>query len=196
MSLSTNSVRAVLERAYSRYVIPSNVKRWNLYPSVDIHPTTRIGLQAKLDPGNGTITIGRRCHIHDQTMLLPYGGHITMGDDCTVNPFSILYGHGGLTIGDNVRIAAATVVIPANHNFDDVDVPIHEQGETREGITIEDDVWIGTGARILDGVTIGEGSVIGAGSVVTESIPAGSIAAGVPAKVIRSRHDESTQRAQ
>jgi acetyltransferase-like isoleucine patch superfamily enzyme len=55
------------------------------------------------------------------------------------------------------------------------------------GITIGDDVWIGVGARVLDGVTIGGGSVIGAGAVVIEDVPEYAIAAGVPAKMIGTR---------
>jgi acetyltransferase-like isoleucine patch superfamily enzyme len=56
-----------------------------------------------------------------------------------------------------------------------------------KGIVIEDDVWIGAGARILDGVTIARGSVIGAGSVVTKSTQPYSIVVGVPAKIVSSR---------
>jgi maltose O-acetyltransferase len=74
------------------------------------------------------------------------------------------------------------------HAFDDVDVPINQQGnlETRE-VVIGDDVWIGTRVIIMPGVTIGSGSVIGAGSIVTKDIPGMSIAVGNPARVIRNR---------
>jgi acetyltransferase-like isoleucine patch superfamily enzyme len=53
---------------------------------------------------------------------------------------------------------------------------------------IEDDCWLGSGVKVLDGVTIGKGSVIGAGSVVTKNIPPFSVAVGVPARVIKSRN--------
>jgi acetyltransferase-like isoleucine patch superfamily enzyme len=76
---------------------------------------------------------------------------------------------------------------PENHNFDRTDIPIREQGTTRLGITIEDDVWVGSNAIFLDGAHVGKGCVIGAGSVVRGNIPAYSIAVGVPAKVVRSR---------
>jgi acetyltransferase-like isoleucine patch superfamily enzyme len=76
---------------------------------------------------------------------------------------------------------------PENHEFDRIDIPIREQGTTRQGITIEDDVWVGSNAIFLDGAHVGRGSVIGAGSVVRGNIPPYSIAVGVPARVIRSR---------
>jgi len=137
--------------------------------------------------GGGSVSIGPGSQIHDYAMLMTYGGDIRLGGGCTVNPFCVLYGHGGLTIGDHVRIATHCVIIPANHNFNDLDKPIWQQAETRVGIVIEDDVWIGAGARVMDGVRIGRGSVIGAGAVVTKSIPPGSVAVGVPARVIGQR---------
>ncbi len=78
-------------------------------------------------------------------------------------------------------------ILAVNHVYDDPTRPIREQGITAQGIVIEDDVWIGAGAIVLDGVTIGRGSVIGAGAVVADDIPPYSIAVGSPAKPIRDR---------
>lgn len=143
-----------------------------------------------LPPKSGTIKIGKNCRIHDYAMILTYRGNIEMGDNCSLNPFSILYGHGGLKIGNGVRIAAHTVVIPSNHKIDRIDIPIFQQGHEQKGIIIENDVWIGANCTILDGVVIGKGCVIGAGSVVTRSIPEYSVAAGVPAKVMYKRGEK------
>jgi acetyltransferase-like isoleucine patch superfamily enzyme len=156
-------------------------------PSIEIDPSVKISWQADIQLNNGKISIGKRSRIYSGAKILPYGGTITIGSSSTVNSYSILYGHGGLEIGDGVRIAAHCTIVPANHNFEDPDEYIFQQGTTTEGITIEDDVWIGSGCQILDGVTIGRGSVIGAGSVVNENIPPYSIAVGTPAKVIKSR---------
>ena len=84
-------------------------------------------------------------------------------------------------------IAAHTVVVPANHGFGAVDVPINLQALTKRGISIGDDVWIGSGCRVLEGVRIGDGAVIRAGSVVTKDVDAYGVAYGVPAVVARSR---------
>lgn len=137
---------------------------------------------------NGTMTIGKDTHIYPYAMLLTHKGKIVIGENCTIHPYCVLYGlDGGLEIGDWVRMATHTVIIPANHVYDNPDIPIRKQGLTMQGVKIKNDVWIGAGVRILDGVTIGEGSVIGAGSVVTKDVPDYSIVAGIPAKVIKSR---------
>jgi len=134
--------------------------------------------------GGGSITIGRHCEIHDYAMILTYGGHIRIGDHSSVNPFSIVYGHGGTVIGSGVRIAAHTMIIPANHVRGTEDRPLYVAGYTAQGIKIGDHVWIGGGCRILDGVEIGRHAVIGAGSVVTRSVPDHALAVGVPARVV------------
>ncbi|MBI5233963.1 MAG: acyltransferase [Deltaproteobacteria bacterium] len=142
------------------------------------------------DPSGSSIVIGAGTWLHYHCILRTFGGWIRMGENCSVNPFAILYGHGGLEIGDNVRIAPQVVIAPMNHGFKDLESPIRQQDITGKGIKIGDDVWIGAGAIVLDGVTIGEGTVIGAGAVVTKDIPPYSIAVGVPARVIKKRgHD-------
>ncbi|MCC7146537.1 MAG: acyltransferase [Phycisphaeraceae bacterium] len=157
---------------------------------IEIAPGARIAWRGTLRTyGGGSIKIGQNCRIMDYAMIMTYGGHVEIGAYSTVNPFCLLYGHGGLKIGRGVRIAGHTVMIPANHAFDDLEKPIWQQQETRQGIEIGDDVWIGAGCRILDGVNIGPGCVIGAGTVVTKSLPAYAIAVGVPARIIGNRKD-------
>ncbi|MEA5626097.1 acyltransferase [Nostoc sp. UHCC 0251] len=141
------------------------------------------------DSGNSFIRIGNNTVINHYCMILTYGGHIIIGDYCNINPFSILYGHGGLQIGNNVLIAAHTVIIPSNHVFEDKNKLIRLQGDTKKGIVIEDDVWIGSGCKILDGLTIGKGAVIGAGSVVTKDVESYSVVVGVPGKVLKRRDE-------
>jgi acetyltransferase-like isoleucine patch superfamily enzyme len=136
------------------------------------------------------ISIGNRCRIGIGALLATHGGWIEVGDQCTIQPYSVLYGHGGLQIGNFVRIATHCVIIPADHRFADTEIPIALQGETRSGIVIEDDVWIGANVTILDGCRIGRGSVVAAGAVVTQDVPPLSIVAGVPARVVKMRTAE------
>lgn len=94
---------------------------------------------------------------------------------------------GKIHIGNDVIIGPMTTIRAANHRFDDPCRPIREQGHRAGRIIIEDDVWIAANVVVLADVTIGRSSVVGAGSVVTRDIPAFSIAAGNPARIIRSR---------
>lgn len=137
--------------------------------------------------GGGSIRVGQNCEIHRMAMILTYGGDIEIGDDCSINPFTIIYGHGGVRIGNGVRIACHSVIIPANHPAPDDRTALHSAPLTARGIVIGDNVWIGAGARILDGVQIGANAVVGAGSVVTRAVAANTTVAGVPAAVIRQR---------
>lgn len=134
------------------------------------------------------IEIGDNVSIKDYSRICPRDGYIKIGKNSSINAYCILLGYGGIDIGEGVRIAAHSSIIAFNHKFDNTSKMIYQQGRKSKGIIIEDDVWIGTGTRILDGVTIGKGSVIGAGSVVTKSIPPYSIAVGVPAFPIKNRN--------
>lgn len=106
-----------------------------------------------------------------------------------IGPYVCIAGPGDIKIGKNCLIAAHSGLFANNHIYSDPTENIHSQGVTREGIVIEDDCWLGSGVKVLDGVTIGEGSILGSGSVVTKDIPPFSVAVGVPARVIRSRKE-------
>lgn len=154
---------------------------------VDVNFSSLIRPSAVLEPSGGHISIGSNTFIDNGVILRPLGGSIEIGSDCSVNAYSVLYGSGGLRIGNGVRIAAHAAIFASNHVFSDPDKLIKDQGLSLLGIIIEDDVWIGAGARILDGVVIRKGTVVGAGAVVTKSTEPYSVVAGVPAKKISSR---------
>lgn len=156
-------------------------------PNTKINQTCQIGKVIWGNTGGGSINIGKDTIIHDYACIMVNGGFLKIGENCSINTFCHINGNGGLKIGNNVRIAANTVIIPANHIYKDINTAITNQGETRLGVVIEEDVWIGAGVIILDGVKIGKGCVIGAGSVVNKSIPPMSVAVGVPAKIIKKR---------
>lgn len=140
-------------------------------------------------PYGGYISIGKKTEIRKGAIVLSYGGNIEIGDNCSINPYCVIYGVGGLTIGNGVRIGTHTTIIPSNHRFDNCDQFIYEQGITSFGIAIKDDVWIGAGVVVLDGVTIAKGCVIGANAVVTKSTEPYGVYVGVPAKLIKKRRE-------
>ena len=94
---------------------------------------------------------------------------------------------GGICIGKEVLISASVFVTSRQHRFEDIDNPIKEQGYSCNPVLIEDDVWLGNGAKVMPGVTIGKGAVIGAGAVVTKNIPSYEVWCGVPARFLKKR---------
>ena len=80
-------------------------------------------------------------------------------------------------------------IVDFNHVYQNPDKSINQQGFVTQKIKIEEDVWIGSGCKILMGVTIGKGAVVGAGSVVTKDVPPYHVVVGNPAQTIKRRRD-------
>ena len=121
------------------------------------------------------------------------GGAISVGSNTAFNTSVHINASvaGQIRIGNWCLIGPNVVMRTAGHRYDDREVFIRRQGHVAGDICIEDDVWIGANAVVLGGVRIGRGAVIGAGSVVTRDIPSMAVAAGVPAKAIRFRGDQT-----
>lgn len=149
--------------------------------TAEIHPS------AAIEPSGGSISIGAKSSVDRGVVLRAMGGSISIGSHCSVNGYSFLSGTGGIQIANNVMIGSHVTIYASNHVFSDLTVPMDQQGLSAKGITIERDVWVGTGVRILDGVRVSQGSVLAAGAVVTRSTVPHSINAGVPARLIGSR---------
>lgn len=98
---------------------------------------------------------------------------------------------GPVTIGNDIRLAQNVVLSGLNHNYTDIDLPIHKQGVSTAPIVIEDETWIGSNAVIVAGVTIGKHCIVAAGSVVTKSVPPYSVVVGNPAKILKQYNPES-----
>lgn len=127
--------------------------------------------------------MGRGTYIAHHTDIKA-GRGVKFGSHCTFHEYG--YMSGNISIGDGVRIANKVSLHASTHNMDRGEM-IYKQGGTHGKIVIEDDVWVGTGARILHDVTIGEGAVVGAGAVVTEDVEPYTIVGGVPATPIGKR---------
>ena len=119
-------------------------------------------------------------------IILPFytdlGRHIQIGSNTFLNFGTTLLDQGGIFIGNDVKFGPNVSIITTNHLID----PSKRNIMVSEPVKIEDNCWIGEGVRILPGVTIGKNSVVGAGSVVTKDVPANTIVAGNPAKIVRS----------
>jgi acetyltransferase-like isoleucine patch superfamily enzyme len=191
-------VRAVLYRL---------MLRMDGWPAIERHVRLRFASNLRL--GHGTyldegvyihacpdgVTIGAGSLVMHGAVLhvynfrdLPHAG-IRIGRDCLIGEYTVIRGQGGVTIGDRVYTSPMTQIIAVDHVFDDPGRPFVEQGIVAQGITIEDDVWLGASAVVTDGVRIGRGAVVAAGAVVTADVPPHTVAAGVPARVVRAAGD-------
>lgn len=112
-------------------------------------------------------------------------GHVHLGKHCSINPFATI--RENVRGGDAIRIGSHACLIGANHGFADTETPIYQQPHTSQGITLGDDIWIGSHAIVLDGVKIGSHTILAAGAVVTKDAPDYAIVAGNPARIIRMR---------
>lgn len=133
------------------------------------------------------VRIGSDVSIKDYAVINANQGSVHIGDRAWIGPHCLIYGNGGVKIGANVLVAGHTTINTVSHVADRTDVPINDQGIYCDPVVIEEDVWIGLNCTILQGVTIGSGAIIGAGAVVTNDVPPGSIAFGIPARVVRHR---------
>jgi acetyltransferase-like isoleucine patch superfamily enzyme len=135
---------------------------------------------------NGEIILGNRVkiwsHIHKTQLSAGGKGKLIIGDNTFINVGTIISAHFQIKIGKNVQIAPGVIMMDSDfHGVEDRDAEV-----IPTPITIADNVWLATRVVVLKGVTIGEGSTIAAGAVVTKDIPSYSLAAGIPATVIKS----------
>lgn len=119
------------------------------------------------------------------TMFPPFytdfGKNINVGKNVFINSCCCFQDQGGITIGDNTLIGHNVILATLNHDFS----PNKRSILHPSPIVIVKNVWIGSRATILSGVTIGDGAIVAAGSVVTKNVPSNKVVAGVPAKVIK-----------
>ncbi len=137
--------------------------------------------------GDGRLEIGPHVLFEPNVWLTsPAPGRITIGEGTFLNIAVMVAAVELVEIGAHCMLANGCFVTDGSHRFDDRDTPVPWQGFTSKGPTrIGDNTWLGANVVVTSGVTIGERCVVGANSVVTQDVPAFSIAAGAPAKVLR-----------
>lgn len=125
----------LLEQIYKFCTYKFNRLRPSLYRMINInighHCIIESNVILKKQYG-GEINIGDYCSLSTGTQLITHGGNIIIGNNTTLNPMSVIYGQGGVKIGNNVRIAAHTVIVSSNHIYTDTTVPIYTQGLSKK----------------------------------------------------------------
>jgi len=155
--------------------------------------TARISKLADIEDSvrGSVITIGDNAVIDSFVKIKAVGGSgdIEIGENTYINSGTVIFSGNGVRIGKNVLIAPRCVLAPVNHAYKNRDRSILEQrfGESRGGIVIGDDVWIGANTTVLDGVRIGTGVVVGANSLVRQNLNPYCVYAGNPLTQIGRR---------
>ena len=161
--------------------------------AVDIDPDAIVDESVRFYPSVlGTrIVVRARAQIDAFAVIRAVGGmgDVVIDEDSRIGPHCVLYSGNGISIGKHVLMAPNVCVMPTNHAFDRRDITIDRQRfqPSRGGVVIQDDVWIGAGAVLLDGTHIERGAIIAAGSVVRGRVPGYQIWGGVPAVFIKER---------
>ncbi len=150
--------------------------------NVEIYALSKNGIQI----GNN-VSILKNTIIECTGVIRQLGEGLIIGNNVGIAQNCFVQVRGQVSIGSNVILGPGVSIFSENHNFSKLDQYINEQGETRNGVIIENGVWIGSGAIILDGITLGNNSIVAAGSVVNKDVAPFTIVGGVPAKVIKNR---------
>ena len=137
--------------------------------------------------GNRGIEIGDGVFLGRGTILSCKDGDITLGEHTNLGFHCEIFSGSTVTVGRHGLFAAYVYLVGGGHEFERADLAVVDQPRSSRGIRLGDNVWLGTGTKVLDGVRLGSHVVVGANAVVNTDLPAGAIAAGVPARVLRQR---------
>lgn len=149
------------------------------------------GFETFIEKNGGRIEFLGGCQHDGFYWLEADGGHLQVSDDVFFGFGSRIVCNEHIFIGKSVMMAEYAVIRDMQHGYsekDEIRYMKHQPYITKP-VIIEDGVWIGSKATILAGVRVGHGAIIGAGAVVTKDVPPNAIVGGVPAKIIKYRHE-------
>jgi acetyltransferase-like isoleucine patch superfamily enzyme len=152
----------------------------------DVTIDDQVVLDAKGTTNRG-ITLGNGVFLGRGTILSCKDGDITLGESVNIGFYSEIFSGSSVIVGRHGLFAAYTYLVGGGHEFENTDLAVLEQPRSSKGIALGDNVWLGAGAKVLDGVRLGNDVVVGAGAVVTSDLPDGAVAVGIPARVVRQR---------
>jgi acetyltransferase-like isoleucine patch superfamily enzyme len=155
--------------------------------NISIGRNSQIHAYSSIEATKGVVEIGEKVILNRYVFIIGNKGMVKIGNGTEINNFTRVDGVGGVVIGNNVLIGPKVEIISYQHNYENKNLLIKEQGSVKKKIMIEDDVWIGANSVVMAGITIGKGAVIGAGSVVTKNVEPYSVVVGNPAKQIKER---------
>ena len=161
------------------------------YPRIAFGPLCDVRSGAHFTVARGShVRFGNGC-VLDHGFTLEASGTVEVGDRTVFGHHCTLAADRSVVIGRGCLIGELVSIRDHDHAFDRDDVGILDQGRATAPVVIGEDVWVGAKATITRGVTIGSGTVVGAHAVVTHDLPAGCVAVGVPARVVRTRTPRS-----
>ncbi len=191
--LSPASIRWVVRhRAWTPYHL---VRYWRFlllrlrHPQVVTEGMVYLGRGVELSSrkGYGRIVLGRWVHLGDNNRLRAHEGTLRIGDKTVLGRENTINCYLDLEIGPRCLVADWVYMCDFDHRTDDLHVPIKDQGIVKTPVRIGADSWVGVKASVLRGADVGPGSVLAAHTVVRGSVPAYSVVAGVPGRVVRDR---------
>jgi acetyltransferase-like isoleucine patch superfamily enzyme len=193
--LTWASLRWVLRhRAWTRWYL---VRYWRFFrlrlrsPHIITEGFVFLGRHTELYArrNHGRIILGAWVHLGDRTAIRCHEGTLRIGDKAVFGNGDTVNCYLDIEIGPTALIADDVYICDFDHRADDITLPIKDQGVVKSAVRVGPDVWMGTKVAVLRGCRIGRGSVLAAHCVARGTIPPYSVAAGVPARVVRSRLD-------
>lgn len=172
------------------YISPhATIQHADLHLGANVYVDDRVLIYQ--DKDGGTVELADGVHLHRDTIIQTgMDGNLIIGSHTHIQPYCQFSAYKApIRIGRHVEMGPRCAFYPYDHSFASGELISKQPLQTKGGIVVEDNVWLGVGVIVLDGVKIGKGAVIGAGAVVTKDVPDGAIAVGVPARVVRMRGD-------
>jgi acetyltransferase-like isoleucine patch superfamily enzyme len=141
--------------------------------------------------GYGRLTLGRWVFIGKGNAIRCHEGNLRIGNKVVFGAKNTINCYMDIEVGDDCIFADWIYICDFDHRYEDMTIPIKNQGIVKSPVKISANCWIGEKSTILRGVTVGEGSVIASHALVNRDVPANSIVGGVPARVLKTRGSDA-----
>lgn len=199
MTRIAGSIAYRINKALASAELKGKRKKWESTAGISIDPSAVLYPACSISYfGERSITIGEGTHVNSALEVQRNGGSISIGKRCYLGDNTRIWAAESIEIGDDVMVAHNSNIFDSNTHPVDVEERMTDKDAilTRGGredfptlgsspVKICDKAWIGCNCCVMKGVTVGEGAIVGAGSVVTRDVPAYTVVAGNPARVVK-----------